>query len=85
MLSRDPEDITVGEVLQALEGPFSPMECVSKANPEPCKRTEYCVTRQIWTKVKDAVDDVLDNITLQDMKEEAAKIRSGKDYYMYYI
>ena len=85
MLSKDPADITVGEVLQALEGPFSPMDCVSTVNPEPCKRTQYCVTRQIWTKVKDAVDDVLDNITLQDMKEEAEKIRSGKDYYMYYI
>lgn len=85
MLAREPGDITVGEVLEALEGPFSPMDCVRTSGPEPCKRTEYCVTRQIWSKLKDAVDDVLENITLQDMKEEAAKIRSGKDCYMYYI
>lgn len=84
-LARDPQELTVGEVLRALEGPFAPMDCVDTSNIEPCKRAEFCVTRQIWSKVKDAVDDVLDGITLQDMKNEAAKIRSNKDYYMYYI
>jgi len=84
-LSREPKEITVGEVLRALEGSFAPMDCVDTSTIESCKRAEYCVTRQIWHKVKVAVDGVLDGITLEDMKEEASKIRSGKDYYMYYI
>lgn len=84
-LAREPYEITVGEVLRALEGNFAPMDCVDAGVIEPCKRAEYCVTRQIWGKVKDAVDGVLDGITLQDMKDDAAKIRAGKDYYMYYI
>ena len=84
-LSKEPREITVGEVIYALEGSFAPMDCVSTSNVEQCKRAEFCVTRQIWSKVKVAVDNVLDGITLQDMKDEAIKIRSGKDYYMYYI
>ncbi|MBO8169747.1 MAG: Rrf2 family transcriptional regulator [Thermoanaerobacteraceae bacterium] len=85
MLAREPEEIKVGEIIRALEGPIAPMECVSEEDPEECHRSESCITRKIWRRVRDSISEVLDAITLQDMCDEAEKERQKNDYYMYYI
>lgn len=66
-LSAAPEDIPVGRVLQALEGPLGPMECVLGEEVEQCCRSDGCATRIIWQRLKDAIDAVLDNTTLADL------------------
>ena len=73
LLARDPEDITVGDIIRALEGPIAPVACVSEDYPEECDRAEGCVTRLVWAKVRDSIVDVLDSLTLYDMVEEARK------------
>ncbi|GAW92688.1 RrF2 family transcriptional regulator [Calderihabitans maritimus] len=85
ILAREPDEITVGEIIRVLEGPIAPMDCVSEEATETCERAETCVTRGIWEKVKEKVSEVLDSITLADMCREADKIKSKNDYYMYYI
>ena len=67
ILTRPPEEITIGEVLRLLEGPLSPVDCVD--NPT-CPNSDSCVSLSIWRKMKDALDDVVDNITLADLAEE---------------
>ncbi len=64
-----PEAITVGQILCAAEGPFIPVECVGQ-DPVTCRRFKDCVTVQVWQKVKKAVDDVVDSITLADLVED---------------
>lgn len=66
-LTRSPEQITVGEVLRVLEGSLSPVDCVDYNN---CSRSDYCVSLSIWKKMKEALDQVVDNITLADMAKE---------------
>ena len=66
-LAKSPNTIRLSQVVQAAEGPLSIVECVD--NPELCGRYDICVTREIWEKLKGAIDDVLDSITLQDMVE----------------
>ena len=65
MLVKDPDDILLSEVIQALEGPFSLVDCVIA--PTTCTRSEHCVTRDVWHDVGQAMLDVLDNITLGDL------------------
>lgn len=67
VLSRDPSLITVGEILNILEGPLEISDCVSDEENAGCSRINYCATRLIWVKIKKAVNDVVNSITLTDM------------------
>lgn len=71
ILSKPPESITIGDIIRVLEGPIAPVDCVSEAEPEQCANAEFCITRNIWAKVRDSVAQVLDSITLADMVEDA--------------
>lgn len=82
-LSRPPGEITVGNIVRALEGPIAPVECVSEEDPEDCVRADHCVARLVWTRLRDAITEVLDSITLEDMCK-TAKERDVTGY-MYYI
>lgn len=74
MLSREPKDITVGQVLRCLEGNMAPSDCVIDGEEIECEREEICVTKLVWIKIKDSIDEVIDSITLQDMKNDANQI-----------
>nr|WP_028990878.1 Rrf2 family transcriptional regulator [Thermacetogenium phaeum] len=84
VLAKEPKDITVGEVIRALEGPIAPVACVSEDYPEECERAEGCVTRLVWAKVRDSIAEVLDSFTLEDLVQESRK-HTGQSSYMYYI
>ena len=51
VLSRKPTDITLGEIMQTLEGDLSIVECVD--SPGCCSRVETCMTRDIWKDIKE--------------------------------
>jgi Rrf2 family protein len=81
-LAKPPEEIKLSEVIQLLEGSLAPVECVN--NPELCPRSELCVTRDVWTELKNAMTGVLESTTLQDLIERRKeKGKSAKA--MYYI
>jgi len=67
ILARDPSQITVGEILDVLEGPIEISECLTDDENVECSRVNYCATRLIWVKIKKAIDDVVNSITLKDM------------------
>jgi len=64
-LTRSPSLITMRDVLQAMEGSTAPVECVD--NAQICARADSCVTRRLWTAMKQAMDEVLDSTTLKDL------------------
>lgn len=66
MLSRHPNDITVGEILRSLEGSLAPASCVSEDDNDCCK-DENCPTKLVLIKIKNSIDKVVDSITLEDM------------------
>jgi Rrf2 family cysteine metabolism transcriptional repressor len=74
ILGRKPEDIIVGEIISVLEGPIAPTECVNDSYPETCKRSDFCVTRKIWSEVKEAINKVLNSYTLEDLVRETRNI-----------
>ncbi len=62
MLSRPPENITVGEVVKTLEGGTNLTVCVE--SPDECERSADCVTRDVWEAASKAMYDKLDSMTL---------------------
>lgn len=68
MLAKEPKDYTVGMLLRTTEGDLAPVSCVGNGAVE-CDRADGCVTVRIWQKINDAVDNVVDNITLADLVE----------------
>lgn len=68
MLKKDPKDYTVGMILRVTEGSLAPVECVEEGMAE-CERMNECATILIWQKINEAVNNVVDNITLEDLVE----------------
>jgi Rrf2 family cysteine metabolism transcriptional repressor len=66
-LARSPGEIRLSEVIGLLENSMAPAECVD--NPQICKRSEFCATRDIWRELKAAMDRVLQSRTLEDLME----------------
>ncbi|PKM80311.1 MAG: AsnC family transcriptional regulator [Firmicutes bacterium HGW-Firmicutes-13] len=67
-LARDPSQINIGDIVRVLEGPIAPVNCVIEGSEEVCcKRTEDCLSRGVWEKLRDRITEVLDDISLEDM------------------
>jgi Rrf2 family protein len=81
-LARKPGDIKLIEITQLLEGSVAPVECID--NPEACKRSEFCATRDVWSQLKEVIEGVLEATTLQDLVEKQ-KSKGQKEPSMYYI
>jgi len=67
-LAKPPSQIKLIEIIQSVEGSTAPVECVDDAGI--CSRSDLCVTRVVWTKIKEAIDKVLESTTLQDLVEQ---------------
>lgn len=65
-LNKKPEEYTVGMILRLTEGDLSPVGCVGEEGTA-CDKRDGCVTVRIWERINDAVNDVVDNITLEDL------------------
>jgi len=68
MLKRAPEEYTVGMILRQTEGDLAPVSCVGEESA-PCDRKAECVTVRIYEKINDAINGVVDHITLADLVE----------------
>ncbi|SFD57010.1 transcriptional regulator, BadM/Rrf2 family [Lentibacillus persicus] len=74
ILAKEPKDIRAGDIIRVLEGPISPVEGIE--NEEPAKQA-------LWIRIRDAVKDVLDTTTLEDLKQHEND--QVQDAYMFYI
>ena len=66
LLKSDPETYTVGMILRQTEGSLAPVSCIED-DEIICDRQEQCVTSIVYKKINDAISNVVDNITLQDL------------------
>jgi Rrf2 family cysteine metabolism transcriptional repressor len=71
VLCRAPSNITVYEVINALEGPLTLTDCVD--SPTSCNRNSYCATRFVWCELAGAMHSVLSKITLQELLDREKK------------
>ena len=77
MLAREPQTYTVGSILRLTEGSMKPVACLED-DPNQCARAGECVTLRLWEMLDDAIEGVLDKVTLQDLKDWYEQM--GNDY-----
>ena len=77
MLAREPETYTVGTILRLTEGSMKPVACLED-EPNQCSRAGECVTLRLWKMLDEAIEGVLDKVTLQDLKDWYEEM--GNDY-----
>lgn len=73
LLSKDPDSITIGSILRSLEGSLAPVDCVVEDSSPKCDRFDNCVTKIVWEKIRDSVNEAVDSITLGDLVKESNK------------
>ncbi|MBS7537288.1 Rrf2 family transcriptional regulator [Ancylobacter sonchi] len=84
-LSRTPKEIRVGHIIRTLDGPLAPINCASKSAFVPCQDCEdlaICAVQVTMSKVRDAMSDILDRMTLEEM---VAFARNPDADLMYHI
>ncbi len=74
-LAKPPAEIKLSEIIQILEGQTVTVDCVK--NSFVCERSEFCVTRDLWIEVNEAIDLVLQSTTIADLVEKH-KIKQNK-------
>ncbi|HHY37314.1 MAG TPA: Rrf2 family transcriptional regulator [Clostridia bacterium] len=69
ILGRPRGEITVGDIIRVMEGSIAPTECVADSpdGVSHCGRSQTCIAKGIWERVKKSVEEVLDSITLEDL------------------
>ena len=80
MLSRAAEEITMAEVVAALEGSIAPIECISEAADGSivCSRESdpdhVCPTKLLWTRVRGSIVQTLQETKLSDLVHDKARV-----------
>ncbi len=78
MLSKSPSEYTVGMILRLTEGSLAPVTCLED-DVNQCPRASICPTLTVWKKLNNAINDVVDNITLEELADMARE-NIGNDY-----
>jgi Rrf2 family protein len=84
-LAHSPGDINVGHAIRALDGPLAPIACASRTAFQPCQDcddVQSCVVRLTMVKVRDAMADILDRLTLADMRALDEGTRLALTYHI---
>ncbi len=69
MLTRDPSEYTVGMILRLMEGGLAPVACLD--DPEiQCEHWDTCSTLTVWKQIDQAINQVVDHVTLADLVKE---------------
>ena len=91
-LARPPEDITVRDVVEAIEGSIAPVPCVDPAagasvgecgeNPGGCERATTCVATRVWQKLRDDIVQSLSSFTLAGLARDARELGAPTENYV---
>lgn len=71
ILTKKPEEYTIGMILRLTEGSLAPVACVEEENT--CEKIHDCATILVWQKMNEAINDVVDHMTLQDLVDYEMK------------
>ena len=72
MLARKPEEISVGEIVETLEGKLSVVDCVLE--PELCYRAIECPTRDIWVGMTEMIKQQLFSLSLGNILAKSTSV-----------
>lgn len=70
MLAMVPGDITVGKVIEFIDGPISPVDCIKNPRKYNCRFNEGCAFMSLWRRAAEALREVYGATTFQDLLDE---------------
>ena len=79
MLAKKPEQYTVGMILRQIEGSLAPVACLD-GEKNDCVRQESCVTLRLWKMLYEAINGVVDQVTLADLVAWEHESNGAMDY-----
>ena len=69
VLARPAEEISVGEVLRALEGDLNPVDC-AEIGGSLCEGADTCVTKFVWKRIADSINQAVDNLMISELARD---------------
>lgn len=69
LLTKDPHEYTVGMILRLTEGSLNPVACLDD-EVNQCERCDSCETLDVWKQISGAINMVVDNVTIGDLKKQ---------------
>ena len=77
VLTRSPEEYTVGSILKLTEGSLAPVACLGCDGGNDCQRADCCPTLPMWVKLDQIIHDYLESVTLADLAQQAVSLQMG--------
>lgn len=75
VLAKPGTEISVGDILRALEGDLSPVKCMGLKGDQACSGSGNCVTKNVWKRIDDSIQNAVDSIYLNELVEDNRKMR----------
>lgn len=67
-LAKNKDQISVGDILRALEGDLAPVNCSEVTeHGSPCKESKQCLSKVVWRRISDSINNAVDNLMLSDL------------------
>ena len=76
-LAKQARDISVGDVLRALEGNLDAVECPGIKDDSGCLIADSCVTKFVWEKINNSITNAVDEISIEQLVQESKKVQQG--------
>jgi Rrf2 family protein len=73
LLAREPNNLTVGEILRFIDGPLSPVECAVPGKKNSCPMNGRCPFRGLWARAERALAEVYDGTTFGELVTQEAE------------
>ncbi|MCI9004026.1 MAG: Rrf2 family transcriptional regulator [Lachnospiraceae bacterium] len=72
-VARPMDEISVGDVLRALEGDLAPVECagIESGQASQCSGSSQCVSKIVWKRINDSINDTVDSIYIGELVRES--------------
>lgn len=77
-LSKPPSEISLLDIVRALEGNHVIVDCLS--NPLLCNRIDTCATRGVWKKLQESKESILDSVTLQKIIDDENERKDSEQF-----
>ena len=71
-----PNQISVGDIVQFIEGPLAPVACMTDTSADGCSLQGNCVFIEVWDRAAKALSDVYDKTSFQDLLNKEIKLRA---------
>jgi Rrf2 family protein len=81
-LGMAPKDISVGQIVRMVDGPLDPVKCTPGRGKGQCPLGERCALVNLWKRAKDAVEEVYDGTSFQDLVDQERELekKESRDF-----